>query len=388
LKIALVLDHFDGHRGGLEGYCRDLALWLVARGHEVHAIAFGFGSSFPADLHGHQLEAGRSPADRAAKAERFLRTLAPDIVHDTGVGWYFDVLQPHFGTRRTARQRALAAESPLRRARAVFSVAKRRRYRELLAVEKRQHASPRGVFVAVSGMVRDDLERHGIDPSRLHAIFNGVDLGRFHPGLRETMGKAVREQLKLGEEPLFLFVAHNGLLKGVATVIGAARRLAAQKTSFHVAIVGRAGDAACREAVKGAGLERRISVCGVAENPEAYFAAADALVHPTFYDSCSLVVLEAMASGIPVITSRCNGAAEIIQQDREGWVIDDPKDDRAVAALMAKLCGDASLGRRMGQNARRVAEEHDSETTFAAIEALYRNIPGDLRRQKWGGQPV
>jgi hypothetical protein len=55
---------------------------------------------------------------------------------------------------------------------------------------------------------------------------------------------------------------------------------------------------------------------------------------------------------------------------------------------MAKLCGDASLGRRMGQNARRVAEEHDSETTFAAIEALYRNIPGDLRRQKWGGQPV
>lgn len=381
MKIALVLDHFDGHRGGLEGYCQDLALWLCARGHEVHVIAFGFGGAIPAALHCHQLDAARSPVARAAAVESFLRRLEPDIVHDMGVGWYFDVLQPHFGTRRTSRRRSLAAGGPLRRAKAALSFAKRRKYHELLAVEARQHGSRGGVFVAVSGMVRDDLERLGIDPARLRLVFNGVDLRRFNPGLRPRQGVTVRNRLKLGEETLFLFVAHNGPLKGLPTVIKATRRLAAQGASFHVAIVGRAGDAACSKALRNSGLENVITVCGFAQDTEAYFAAADAFVHPTFYDSCSLVVLEALASGIPVITTRFNGAAEIVQQEKQGWIIDDPKDERTLAALMAKLL-DAPLRRSMGRSARRLAERHDAETSFAAIEDLYHSLPPDLRRQK------
>jgi UDP-glucose:(heptosyl)LPS alpha-1,3-glucosyltransferase len=222
-------------------------------------------------------------------------------------------------------------------------------------------------------MVRTDLERHGVDPSRLHVIFNGVDLHRFHPGLRSSEGVAVRKRLKLGEEPLFLFVAHNGPLKGISAVIGAAQRLAAQSAPFHVAIVGRAADAACRAAVAAARLENKVTLCGFTESTQAYFAAADALVHPTFYDSCSLVVLEALASGIPVITTRYNGAAEILQQGEHGWVIDDPKDDQALADRMARFF-DAPLRRRMGENARRLAEQHDAEASFAAMESLYRNL--------------
>lgn len=383
MKIALVLDNFDSRKGGLEAYCRDLASWLDARGHEVHLVAFGLGGTIPGGLRCHPLEAGRSPVDRAESAERFLRRLDPDIVHDMGVGWHFDVLQPHFGTRRTGRQRSLAAQRLPRRVRTILSVANRKRHRELLAVESRQHKSPQGVFIAVSGMVKSDLERHGIDPSRVQPVFNGVDLRRFNPALRPRQGAALRARLKLGETPLFLFVAHNGPLKGLSTLIGAARRLAARGAPFHVAIAGRAGDAACADAVRSAGLENRVTLCGVADDIEAYFAGADALVHPTFHDSCSLVVLEALASGIPVITTRFNGAAEILQEEKHGWIIDDPKDDRTLAARMATLL-DAPLRRRMGENARRLVEQHDAETSFAAVEALYQSLPSDLRRRRSG----
>src|SRR5205807_2292297 len=68
----------------------------------------------------------------------------------------------------------------------------------------------------------------------------------------------------------------------------------------------------------------------------AYFAA-DFLVHPTFYDPCSLVVLEALACGLPVITSRYNGASELLQPPRDGYVIDDPHDHAQLAACMEQF---------------------------------------------------
>jgi hypothetical protein len=141
MKIALVLDHFDGRKGGLEAYSCDLAQWLAARGHEVHVTAFGFGQPLPDGLRCHQLEVSRSPCTRAATAERFLRSLAPDIVHDMGIGWYFDVLQPHFGTRSTSRRRSLAAESLPQRVRTILSLAKGKRWRSSDANTRRPEGS-------------------------------------------------------------------------------------------------------------------------------------------------------------------------------------------------------------------------------------------------------
>ena len=71
---------------------------------------------------------------------------------------------------------------------------------------------------------------------------------------------------------------------------------------------------------------------GPVENPLADYAAADVYVHPTIYDTCSLVVLEAAACGLPVITTRCNGAAELFHEDRDVLLVSDPADDVAFAA--------------------------------------------------------
>jgi UDP-glucose:(heptosyl)LPS alpha-1,3-glucosyltransferase len=98
-------------------------------------------------------------------------------------------------------------------------------------------------------------------------------------------------------------------------------------------------------------------------------------VFPTFYDPCSLVALEAWASGLPVITSRFNGAAELMTPGEEGFVVDDPRDARQVALWMECLL-DESARSKMAYAARALALEHSTEKKFAAIMEIYQQQAG------------
>src|SRR5262249_4766908 len=86
---------------------------------------------------------------------------------------------------------------------------------------------------------------------------------------------------------------------------------------------------------------------------DAYFVS-DFLVHPTFYDPCSLVVLEALACGLPVITSRYNGASELLSPIRDSYVLDDPHDARQLAWCIRQLL-DPIRRSEFAQAARRTA---------------------------------
>src|SRR6185295_3991588 len=97
----------------------------------------------------------------------------------------------------------------------------------------------------------------------------------------------------------------------------------------------------------------------------AYFAA-DFLVHPTFYDPCSLVVLEALACGLPVITTRCNGANELLHPLQEGYIVDDPHDYQRLSWSMWQLL-DPQRRNACAQAARKTA----SQWTF---EHHYRQL--------------
>ena len=100
------------------------------------------------------------------------------------------------------------------------------------------------------------------------------------------------------------------------------------------------------------------------------YAAADVYVQPTWYDPCSLVVLEALACGRPVITTRFNGASELMEDGREGLILDTPADIDALAEAMRELL-DADLRRRMGRAARETAELHPIERNFEEMMAVF-----------------
>jgi UDP-glucose:(heptosyl)LPS alpha-1,3-glucosyltransferase len=122
------------------------------------------------------------------------------------------------------------------------------------------------------------------------------------------------------------------------------------------------------------GIFEDVVFAGSTNEPEKYYGASDLLVHPTFYDACSLTVLEALASGIPVITTRCNGASGIVTQGQEGFVISDPRDVRALAEKISFFLNPEKL-ERASVAARHLAESYSLERNWAEMKhAFHRNL--------------
>ncbi|MBI3797542.1 MAG: glycosyltransferase [Deltaproteobacteria bacterium] len=171
------------------------------------------------------------------------------------------------------------------------------------------------------------------------------------------------------------FAARNFRLKGLATVLQALRLLVADGHQVHLAVIGGGPIETFRRMAARLGVSGQTTFCGFVNETIPYYAAADVFVFPTFYDPCSLVVLEAWASGLPVITSSFNGAAELMTPGEEGLVVDDPRDARQLARRMEGLL-DPSLRVRMARAARTLALEHSTEKKFAALVEIYHQQAG------------
>jgi len=379
LRIALVLDRFESALGGLESWTEGLAHWLVHRGHDISVLCFA-GTAGDAPLSLRVIDARGGPLARAAAIEAGFSGLTFDIIHDTGTAARADVFQPQTGSRLINAELDIAGRAPWSRLRSRLSPGFLRWRRETRILERRQFADP-SRLIAVSGMVRDQIAvRYGLDPARIAVIHNGVDTRRFTADRLAALRGPARAKWSLGEAPVFLLVANNFHLKGVDTALRALARLAGAAPGIRLAIAG-AGD------VEGYGrLARRLGIAGqvvflgrLARVEEAY-AAADVALQPTRYDACSLETLEGLASGLPTITTRSNGAAELMEPEKQGIVLDRPADDEALAQAMARLLR-PELRLRMGATARALGLEHDVEDNYRAVEAFYRRV---LPRQAAG----
>ena len=123
-------------------------------------------------------------------------------------------------------------------------------------------------------------------------------------------------------------MAHNFRLKGVATLLGGdAAPGGPPGREVRLVIVGGKHIDSWRRHVARLGLSEQVVFAGRVDDPLPYYAAADCYVHPTYYDPCSLVVLEAAACGLPLITSRYNGASEMFRDGEDVLLVDDPADD-------------------------------------------------------------
>ena len=148
-----------------------------------------------------------------------------------------------------------------------------------------------------------------------------------------------------------LIVAHNFHLKGVDTLLASMRRLQTAGRETRLVIVGGKHIDSWQRHVARLGLSEQVVFVGRVDDPLPYYAAADYYVHPTYYDPCSLVVLEAAACGLPLITSRYNGASELFCEGKDMILIDDPADDVELAEAMRLLLDD-STRQRLGEAAR------------------------------------
>ena len=371
MKVALVLERLDWRKGGLESWTWQFAQLLIKRGVEVHVVAFEFHpSSQELGIIAHRPdETPRSRLKRAEALERCLRGLQVDVIHDMGAGWHADIFHPHGGSILATWQHNLLRVPRWRR----FTFWRAKRHREMREIEQRQHASMRATIVAVSHMVERHLrELHRVPAERVRVIYNGVDLEKFSLQHQTEHRQKIRAQLGLKNETLFFLLAHNLKLKNASTLIRAMGLLAAKNKPAHLVIAGNNKSAPfVRQAVRERAAAQ-VTFLGLVD-PVEYYAAADVCVLPTWYDPCSLFTLEAWAAGLPVITTKCNGASELMTAGLHGYVLDDPADHIALAKKMELLL-DETTRAEMSAAARTLALDHSFEKQADEFLALYREI--------------
>ncbi|MCC6949595.1 MAG: glycosyltransferase family 4 protein [Bradyrhizobiaceae bacterium] len=189
-------------------------------------------------------------------------------------------------------------------------------HRSVLALERELFASPRLKAVIVnSQMVADEVERHfGFPAARIHLIPNGIELARFHPDARSRLRNATRARLGTDRQrPAILFVGSGYKRKGLDAAIAA---LAAGRSDAELWVVGSDSRPAAYAAKAGRlGIPAsRLRLIGPVDDPLPYYAAADALILPSIYDPFPSTVIEALACGLPVVTSTGCGARDTVAQ--------------------------------------------------------------------------
>lgn len=382
MRIGLVLERFDPTRGGLENWSWQFARSLVARGHEVHVVAFDFYPGTDNDgIIAHQLEMPKSRIDRAALIAGELPALNFDIVHDMGIGWAADVIQPHAGSTKALWEHNLMRIPKWRQIR----FWRERRYRELEEIERRQHANAKAIISPVSHMLARNFEFFDRLPaSRMRVIHNGVDVEKFTPANRDKYRDQTRKQLGVGSEVIFLSLAHNLLLKNAEATIRAIGALTNEDAPVRLIIAGGKKPDRFIKLAEKLKITHLVTFLDLVD-PMPYYAAADVFVHPTWYDPCSLVTLEASSCGLPVITSRFNGAAELMTDGKEGFIVADPADVTALAGRMRQLL-DPALREKMGAAGRAMAIQNPFENQTSRFLELYREVAAKKERSSNGGQ--
>ena len=346
MKVALVIERIETWRGGAETSTVQFAQHLADQGCEVTVLTATNIPSTPAMTivpirAGAGWRSGRTWMF-ARGAVRYLRSHDFDIVHAITPCPVADVYQPRGGTVPEMLARNLALRhSPVKRGLKWFGQRLDLKYRVLAGLEKRLLTRrPAPWVIAISQYVADQLKRHyRFDPGRIRLIFNGVDPDETPVAERQRHRIEIRRQFGLADDDLLLLaVAHNFKLKGVDRMIQAmAHPQVREIGQVYAIVVGRDNPAHLARLVAELALAGRVFFAGPSQRVAAFFHAADILVHPTHYDPCSRVVLEAMAAGLPVITTRYNGASERVTDGREGYVIDSPSDTGSLADRIVRL---------------------------------------------------
>jgi UDP-glucose:(heptosyl)LPS alpha-1,3-glucosyltransferase len=254
-------------------------------------------------------------------------------------------------------------------------------HRYTLSAERRMFTSRRLRYVICnSQMVRDEIIRHyGLPPDRLRVIHNGIDPERFHPGLRGRFrDDMIRRHALDPDRPVFLFVGSGYERKGLAGLLQA---LASSGPEAQLVVVGRERRLArYTKIAERLGLADRVLFAGPQEQIEPWYGLADACVLPTLYDPFPNVVVEAMACGLPVLTSLKSGASDIIENGRNGLLCD-ALDTAALARHLATLA-DAGQRRRLGEAALQSMRPLTLDHMNAAYQALYAEILGDRAQEQ------
>lgn len=379
MKVALVILHADPARGGAERYTADLQPALRGRGHDVSLLA----SSFPGNqIPSHDVLLPNAGLTRAGRYAHFLDSLDQhldethyDIVHAMLPVRRCDVYHPHAGIAAESVQSGhLKYDAPI--GRAVSKIGNRinaRRQRFARVERQLLRNQPPPTVLCLSEYVKATIRKHyDLPEAKLTTLFNAVDLAKFDPRSRPDAGAEIRRRFSVGEDKVVgLMIAQDFARKGLREAIAALA--AAKNPQLALLVVGKQDPPAYRKLAAEQGVSDRVIFAGTTADPYAFYRAADFFVLPTRHDPCSLVVLESLAMGVPVISTIFNGACEIMADGKHGFVLRDPADIPTLSRCMLEMV-QADRRRTMSEACLELRPALSFDQHLDSLLEIYRGV--------------
>lgn len=367
LTIGIVRRGFSSS-GGAEAYLKRLAAGVVEAGYRVSLYT---GAEWPAADWGFGplVRVGGTTAIGFADELENLRQEplpAPGMTGKRGCDvllslervWRCDVYRAGDGVHRAWLERRDEMAGPLAKLSRLFN----RKHSAALSLEESLFAKGgANRVIANSRMVKEEITRfYGFPAEKIEIVYNGVPIELFRRS-QDDRAKT-REMLGLGEEDIAVLFAGSGWeRKGLRFAVEAVAR---QDTRMKLLVAGRGETRNFSSA--------RVQFLGVVSEMPSLYHAADLFLLPTIYDPFSNACLEAMAAGLPVITTRANGFSEVIDSGRHGTILDRPEDVDAIGAALEFWSDRAGRAQAQIEN-RALATQFDISTNVAkTLQILIR----------------
>jgi UDP-glucose:(heptosyl)LPS alpha-1,3-glucosyltransferase len=380
MKIALIhMRH--SHTGGTERYMNQTAAYLAARGDDVTIVCRSHEEAPHPAVRFVRL---RRPVPGsimrmwafARDVERHVAAGVYDVVYALGRTWTHDVIRLGGGCHQTYLEQAHAAtRAPWER----WTGRDLLKQRVALALESRGLAPGafRRVIVNSEMVKRDIIQRHRVPPERIDVIYNGVDLERFHPERHRLQASDLRRTCGFASsDAVVLFLGTGYGRKGLGVLLSAFAMLASRTPEVRLLVVGYdSAQSSYERTAARLGIADKTRFLGGRRDAEICYAAADIYALPTLYDPFANATLEALASGLPVITTAANGAHEILGHHETGSILDANRSAEALASelLFWSRRRDASLAAR--QLAEKFSVERMAAETATVLDRIARRSP-------------
>lgn len=386
-RIAIIIERADTALGGAERSIFELATALSGTGLEVDIIA-AKGRTNTKNIH---ILCQDLPGKRVSYSvfERAVRKHLSErlynLIHSVLPFDFADIYQPRGGAyAESVLRNAASYQNKLIESYKKLTAFANFRRSELLRAEGKLCRKPDGpVIAALSQYVAEQFKRHySVRDDRIVIIPNGVKINR-QVDTKEAERFRTRMLSRLGLKEadnavFFLFAANNFRLKGLSAAIKALMYAKEKYSMGHQACLvvvgsGRAGKYA--RLAKKLGVDNRIIFLGVVHHLRNVLSVIDVAVLPTFYDPSSRYILEALAAGKPVITTRFNGAVDLFVDGRHGKVIDSPEDTGALAEAISYFTEAGNIQKASEAIiADKLGEEISISRVARQIDGLYESI--------------
>ncbi len=239
------------------------------------------------------------------------------------------------------------------------------------AIEGYNLRKSKKIIVMSNQIKKEIIKYHGIPEGKIRVVYSGIDSKFFKPNKKYR--KEIRQKLGLSNNEIVLVFAGNPYSrKGLNYLVKVLPLIKNAKLIVIGRDLGKDKITNYQILAEKLGVADRLIYAGFSKEINKFFAASDIFVFPTLYEPFGLVILEAMASGLPVVTSASAGAAELIGE-KEGLLLKNPRSPKEIASKINYLI-DNNLIKKFGKNARRKAENYTWKKTAREMERVFEEV--------------